>query len=73
MTTKFVDAVENIGKTLFAKTKGKENVRDSGLANESDEEVSRKARDRSLPKSERRRYITEEKARKFRNKKKRTG
>ena len=56
-----------------AKTKGKENVRDSGLAQESDAEVQRKARDNSLSKAERRRYQTEEKARKLRNQRKRLG
>lgn len=56
-----------------AKTKGKERVRDTGLANESDAEIQQKARDKSLPASERRRYQTEEKARGLRNKSKRQG
>ncbi|MBL8013053.1 MAG: RHS repeat-associated core domain-containing protein [Candidatus Omnitrophica bacterium] len=50
---------------------GKQNQRDTGLANLSDEEVSRRARDKSLSGEERRRYQKEEKARGTRNKQKR--
>jgi RHS repeat-associated protein len=50
---------------------GKQNVRDTGLAGIPDAEISRRARDRSLPPEERRRYQKEEKARKQRNKNKR--
>ena len=45
--------------------------RDSGLSGYSDEEISRKARDRSLSPEERRRFVTEEKVRGLRNKQKR--
>jgi hypothetical protein len=44
---------------------------DSGLRHLSDAEIVRRARDRSLPKKERRRYQTEEKFRAIRNKRKR--
>jgi len=47
------------------------NERDTGLRDLSDEEVSRRARDRSLSGEERRRYQKEEKARGLRNKQKR--
>ena len=71
----FINEVTEIisygANVLFAKTKGKERVRDTGLANESDEEIRKKAHDKSLPKSEQRRYQTEEKARGFRNRSKR--
>ena len=50
---------------------GKQNIRDSGVANLSDKEVSRRARDKSLSPKERQRYKTEEKARELRNKQKR--
>jgi RHS repeat-associated protein len=50
---------------------GKERIGDSGLENVSDEEISRLARDRSLPGPDRRRYQKEEKWRKQRNKEKR--
>ena len=50
---------------------GKQNVKDTELANLSDSEISRRARDKSLTPSERKRYQKEEKARKMRNKKKR--
>ena len=66
-----VDTIALGANILSAKTKGKERVKDTGLANESDEEVQKKAHDRSLPKSEQRRYQTEEKARGLRNRKKR--
>lgn len=56
---------------FFSKSKGKENVRDTGLQDLSDEEVSRRARDKSLSGEERRKYQKEEKARKLRNKGKR--
>jgi RHS repeat-associated protein len=50
---------------------GKQNKKDTGLRNKSDKEISKGARDRSLPKSERQRYKREEKARGNRNKNKR--
>lgn len=50
---------------------GKQNIRDSGVANLSDKEVSRRARDKSLSPKERQRYKKEEKARELRNKQKR--
>ena len=42
--------------------------RESGLENLSDEEIARRARDKSLPTEERLRYVREEKNRKMRNK-----
>lgn len=50
---------------------GKKNVKDTGLAGYSDAEVSSLARDKSLSAKERGRFVTEEKARKKRNKQKR--
>ena len=47
------------------------NRRDSGLSGYSDEEIKSKARDKSLPGKERRRYQEEEKVRGLRNKQKR--
>ena len=52
-------------------SRGKENKRDTGLIGQTDDEIKRKARDKSLSKDERRRYQTEEKAKKLRNKQKR--
>lgn len=52
-------------------SKGKENVRDSGLRDLPDEEVSRRARQPGMTGKEKRRYQTEEKARGLRNKTKR--
>lgn len=69
--TGIMDAITQTVELLLAKTKGKERVRDSGLAQETDEEIRRKAHDKSLPKSEQRRYQTEEKARGIRNHRKR--
>ena len=43
----------------------------SGLKDLSDEEVSRRSKEKSLSKKERKRYVTEDKARKSRNKQKR--
>ena len=57
--------------TQQAKSKGKENMRDSGLANETDAEIQAKARDKSLSPNERKRYQKEEKARGLRNRAKR--
>ncbi|WP_295448874.1 RHS repeat-associated core domain-containing protein [uncultured Thiodictyon sp.] len=50
---------------------GKQNVKDTGLSDLTDEEVADRARDRSLSGEERRRYQKEEKARGQRNKEKR--
>jgi RHS repeat-associated protein len=50
---------------------GKQKVKDTGLQDLSDEEVSERARDKSRSGKERRRYQKEEKARKNRNKNKR--
>jgi RHS repeat-associated protein len=52
-------------------SRGKQNVRDSGLSDVPDEEISRLARDKTLTSNERQRYIKEEKARGLRNVKKR--
>ena len=61
-----------VTKRFLKKSKdGKQNIRDSGLANLSNKEVSRRARDKSLSPKERQRYKTEEKARELRNKQKR--
>ncbi len=46
---------------------GKQNQRDSGLKDVSDEEVLRKSKDKSLDAKERQRYIKEAKARRLRN------
>ncbi len=56
---------------MFGLERGKRNVRDTGLADLTDEEVSARARDKSVSKAERRRAQREEKARKQRNKQKR--
>jgi hypothetical protein len=50
---------------------GKQNKRDTGLEKVSDADVSKRARDKSLPPAERRRYQREDKARGNRNKQKR--
>jgi RHS repeat-associated protein len=63
--------IHDLTQTYLAEKKGKENVRDSGLERVTDEEVSRRARDRSLSGEERRRYQKEEKARGLRNVQKR--
>ncbi len=55
---------------MFSKG-GKQNIRDTGLAGKSDQEIHDGARDQSLPKDERERYKKEEKARGDRNKQKR--
>ncbi|WP_447595505.1 RHS repeat domain-containing protein [Stenotrophomonas rhizophila] len=52
-------------------SKGKQNQRDSGLRDLSDEEVNARARDSRLSNSEKKRYIKEGKARGLRNKNKR--
>ena len=51
--------------------KGRERLNDTGLEGMPDEEVKRRARDKSLSGEERRRYQREEKARRERNKQKR--
>lgn len=51
---------------------GREHMRDTGLAHLPDKEIQNRAKDKSLPKAERRRYQTEEKARKLRNREKRS-
>jgi RHS repeat-associated protein len=50
---------------------GKKHIKDTGLANTPDSEISAKARDKSISKEERKRYQKEEKARGLRNKSKR--
>ncbi len=61
-----------IGGGIYVLAKGgSQNLRDSEFAGLSDAEVSRRARDESLPPSERLRYQREEKARGLRNKQKR--
>lgn len=51
--------------------KTRENLKDSGLEGESDADVTRKSKDKSLSSEERKRYTREDKVRKHRNKKKR--
>jgi uncharacterized protein RhaS with RHS repeats len=46
---------------------GKQNVRDTGLADKTDDEISAGARDKSKSKAERKKYQKEEKARGLRN------
>lgn len=50
---------------------GKQNKRDTGLIGVPDDEIRRRARDKSLSPEERQRYVQEEKARKWRNQQKR--
>ena len=52
---------------LDAKTKGKQNIRDTGLRDVPDEEIYKRARDKTLPPSEQKRYQKEEKGRGLRN------
>ena len=67
-----VVAIAAVGAIVcWARGKGKENVRDTGLRDIPDEEISRRARDKNLPPQERQRYQREEKARGLRNKRKR--
>lgn len=49
---------------------GKKHIKDTGLADTPDSEISAKARDKSISKEERKRYQKEEKARGLRNKSK---
>jgi len=57
---------------LYLAKGGKQNIRDSGLRDVPDEEVSRRARDPNLTPQERQRYIREEKARGLRNRERRS-
>ena len=52
--------------TIWEASHGKQNIKDSGLINVSDAEVSRRAKDKSLSPKERQRYKKEDKARKLR-------
>ena len=67
----FSALMEQITEIYEAKTKGKQRMRDSGLAQESDQEILQKSQDNNLPSSERKKYVTEAKARGLRNKIKR--
>ena len=67
-----VSVAYNAGRIMEAR-KGKENVRDTGLTHVPDNIIQKRARDRSIPSSERQRYKKEEKARKLRNTAKRKG
>lgn len=66
---KILKNVEEIKNISFSKLRHTQ--RDSGLVGIPDEEISRRARDKSLPGKERKRYEKEEKIRKQRNKQKR--
>ena len=61
----------NAAKEQYIYSKKRTARRDSGLVGVSDEEVSRRARDKSLPTQETERYKTEEKVRGRRNEQKR--
>ena len=58
-------------KNISLSKGGKQRIRDSGLKGVSDQEIARRARDKSLSNKERSRYKREEKARELRNQKKR--
>lgn len=66
---KILKNVAEIKNISFSKLRHTQ--RDSGLVGIPDEEISRRARDKSLPGKERKRYEKEEKIRKQRNKQKR--
>ena len=72
---RLVDAITlpiKVGAVILeAKTKGKENILDTGLSHLSDEEIAARARDKTRSKAERKRYQKEEKARGQRNVRKR--
>ena len=57
-------------KNISLSKGGKQRIRDSGLKGVSDQEIARRARDKSLSNKERSRYKREEKARDLRNQKK---
>ena len=57
---------------LYFAKKGKQNIRDTGLTGVPLEEIMRRARDKTLSREERQRYIREEKARKLRSIEKRS-
>jgi Flp pilus assembly protein TadB len=61
-----------LGGIVFAR-KGKRKDRETSLRDVSDEEVSRRAHDKSLSPEERQKAVTEEKFRRLRNKQKRGG
>ena len=60
---RFVETTLDLLQSLMGRRQ-----RESGLENLSDEEIARRARDKSLPAEERLRYVREEKNRKMRNK-----
>jgi hypothetical protein len=66
------DLLEDLFSDIEFTKGGKQRKRESGLENKTDEEISNGARDTSLSQEERQRYIREEKARRLRNKQKRT-
>ena len=68
-STLFIGAINALNSIILSKKRT--NRPDSGLAGIPDEEISRRARDKSLPGSERNRYREEEKVRGLRNKQKR--
>ena len=59
------------GINMSSSQGGKQNIKDTGLINVPNDEISRRARDKNLSGEERRRYQKEEKARGDRNKQKR--
>ena len=71
VVTKIKEATYSTVKVRQMSKGGRQKIRDSGLTDLSDEEVSSRAHDNSLPSWERKRYKTEEKARGLRNKQKR--
>ena len=62
-----VSAFDILSEATLHLSKGKQRILDTGLAHETDEEVIRKARDKTLPSKERERYISEAKGRGYRN------
>ncbi len=57
--------------SVFCSKGGKQNIRDTGLRGIPDDQIQKGARDKSIPKDQRKRYQKEEKARTERNKQKR--
>ena len=62
---------DEIGNILYAKQKGKQNVRHSEYAHLTNEQVSQRAHDPNTPSDERKKLLAEEKGRGLRNKQKR--
>jgi len=73
LTTSVDVLIDEIGNILYAKQKGKQNIRHSEYAHLTNDQVSQKAHDPNTPPDERKKLLAEEKGRGLRNKQKRKG